>query len=165
MNIMIRLFFVVIISSSVLSDDLGFLSCGEVTFRPVKWDDWYVVMGLDGVIHGNDYIFDFLVDADAKFTFVRIDEEKPLFYITMNRNGQQRFVYMTDRPDKRVESVDSIPGPEGQWNITRVVNGKYTLSTEAQPNWRMCMNDDYRGTIIGCEDEIGPKEIFNVQNW
>lgn len=33
---------------------------------------------------------------------------------------------MTDTPNGQVESMNEKPGPEGQWMVQRVENGKYT---------------------------------------
>lgn len=155
----------VISLSLALGDDLGFLKCGQVTLQPVKWNDWYVVVGFDGrgTLHGNDYIFDFLVDNDAKFSFVRINKDNPLFYIINHRNGQDLYVYMTDSPTKRVESSNAVPGENGQWHVNRVENGKYTLSPVGFPNLFLCMNGDYFGTMTGCDGVPNDEGTFKIR--
>lgn len=151
--------------SSVACDDLGFLKCGQVTLQPVKWNDWYVVVGHDGkrTLHGNDYIFDFLVDNDAKFSFVRINDDNPLFYILNHRNGEDLYVYMTSSPTKRVESSNAIPGENGQWHVTRVYDGKYSLSPVGFPNLYLCMSSDYFGTMIGCNGVPNGEGTFRIR--
>ena len=149
----------------VRADDLGFLGCGEVTLEQEKWEDWYVVSGESGRLHGNNYYFDFLVDSDAKFVFDRVDENEPYFFITYVKNGQIFYVYLTNtEDDKSVESMDAEPGTKGQWKVTRVEDGKYILSPKELPDWFMCMSGDFFGTIKFCHAEAGPEGTFYIKN-
>ena len=158
------LLFPVFLYCVVRADDLGFLGCQDVTLEQEKWEDWYVVSGEHGRLLGNNYSFDFLVDSNAKFVFDRVDENEPYFYITYVKDGQKLFVYMTDTEDKSVESVDAEPGTKGQWKVTRVEDGKYTLSPKELPDWFMCMSGDFFGTIKFCHAEAGPEGTFSIKN-
>lgn len=148
--------------TAVLGDDVGFLSCGNYTMQPVNNEDWYVRVGSDekGTVKG--YNFWFLIFKDARFNFERIQDDEPYFLISTMR-WNDWFIYMTDTPNGQVESMNEKPGPEGQWMVQRVENGKYTLSPRKWPQKYMCMSDDTLDyTVLAC-DEAGTAGIFLIK--
>ena len=157
-----QLFFFICVVVAIEPAQLDFLTSGSYTLSPKQWPSWHVVMGSDrnGVLHGRME----KVDKTGNFIFERVGDGLPFFYMK-SLKWKSWYVYMTNTDEGRIESVESLPGEEGQWKITSVSGGFFTFSPRKWPHWYMCMKNDYIGTMVGCKYEAGDRGRFTLSRY
>ena len=143
---------------SINADDLSFLECGSFILKSKKFPLWHVGTANGYLIGKNGP-----VEPSGTFTFERIFQNQPYFYIRFRMGvWDSRYAFMSDRILRPVESSRWKPGMQGQWKVSRVSDGQFTFSPMIWPNLVMCMKDNVVGTIVGCSNNSGSSGTFTI---
>lgn len=75
-------------------------------------------------------------DKDSEYFFYLspVPRGDNLFYI-QSKKEPHLYVFMRNSPFAQCYASKRIPGPEGQWQVKRLTDGRYIFSTQKWPEW------------------------------